>query len=167
MHGTGRRRRLSPKASIEDEIAQLRGLDLRGSSRLRLGSICSADNNCKRNSPRDVVSSRTNASPDVTNERTTRCASTSRCRPQSKAPQADRTAPSAASTPPRRSPAHGGVRGRRKPNAWRQHCTTIGGGFSDHCPMTKVKLTRPKLEMLRRSAGLLVRQVDDSVLSPH
>jgi hypothetical protein len=30
MHETGRRRTLSPKASIEDEIAQLRDLDLRG-----------------------------------------------------------------------------------------------------------------------------------------
>ena len=30
MHETGRRRRLSPKASIEDEIAQLRDLDLKG-----------------------------------------------------------------------------------------------------------------------------------------
>jgi hypothetical protein len=30
MHETRRRRRLSPKASIEDEIAQLRDLDLRG-----------------------------------------------------------------------------------------------------------------------------------------
>jgi len=29
MHETGRRRRLSPKASIEDEIAQLRDLDLK------------------------------------------------------------------------------------------------------------------------------------------
>jgi hypothetical protein len=30
MHETGRRRRLSPKASIEDEIARLRDLDLKG-----------------------------------------------------------------------------------------------------------------------------------------
>ena len=30
MHETARRRRLSPKASIEDEIAQLRDLDLKG-----------------------------------------------------------------------------------------------------------------------------------------
>jgi len=30
MHETRRRRRLSPKASIEDEIAQLRDLDLKG-----------------------------------------------------------------------------------------------------------------------------------------
>ena len=30
MHETGRRGRLSRKASIEDEIAQLRDLDLRG-----------------------------------------------------------------------------------------------------------------------------------------
>ena len=30
MHETGRRRRLSPRASIEDEIAQLRDLDLKG-----------------------------------------------------------------------------------------------------------------------------------------
>ena len=29
MHETGRRRRSSPKASIEDEIAQLRDLDLK------------------------------------------------------------------------------------------------------------------------------------------
>ena len=30
MHETGRRKKLSPKASIEDEIAQLRDLDLKG-----------------------------------------------------------------------------------------------------------------------------------------
>ena len=30
MHETKRRRRLSPKASIEDQIAQLRDLDLKG-----------------------------------------------------------------------------------------------------------------------------------------
>src|SRR5215470_7540221 len=30
MHETGRRRKLSPKASIEDEVAQLRDLDLKG-----------------------------------------------------------------------------------------------------------------------------------------
>jgi hypothetical protein len=30
MHETGRRRKLSPKTSIEEEIAQLRDLDLRG-----------------------------------------------------------------------------------------------------------------------------------------
>jgi hypothetical protein len=30
MHETGRRKRLSPKASIEDEIAQLRDFDLKG-----------------------------------------------------------------------------------------------------------------------------------------
>ena len=30
MHDTGRRKRLSPKASIEAEIAQLRDLDLKG-----------------------------------------------------------------------------------------------------------------------------------------
>ena len=30
MHDTGRRRRIWPKASIEDEIAQLRDLDLKG-----------------------------------------------------------------------------------------------------------------------------------------
>src|SRR6516225_583440 len=30
MHEIGRRRRLSPRASIEDEIAQLRDLDLKG-----------------------------------------------------------------------------------------------------------------------------------------
>jgi len=30
MHETGRRKKLSPKASVEDEIAQLRDLDLKG-----------------------------------------------------------------------------------------------------------------------------------------
>ena len=30
MRETGRRRRLSPKASVEDEITQLRDLDLKG-----------------------------------------------------------------------------------------------------------------------------------------